>query len=81
MYTKDAIRYSLNLANEATMRALATIEDKTPLKDMADKVCQPVKWKGRQVRALQPLHPDDAPFVKDREPPVFELDKNCNQQK
>ena len=27
MYTKDAIRYSLNMAHQATMRALATIED------------------------------------------------------
>jgi hypothetical protein len=27
MYTKDAIRYSLNLAEQATMRALATIDD------------------------------------------------------
>ena len=27
MYTKDAIRYSLNLAGHATMRSLATIED------------------------------------------------------
>jgi hypothetical protein len=27
MYTKDAIRYSLNLADQATMRSLATIED------------------------------------------------------
>jgi uncharacterized damage-inducible protein DinB len=27
MYTKDAIRYSLNLAEQSTMRALATIDD------------------------------------------------------
>ena len=27
MYTKDAIRYSLTLADQATMRSLATIED------------------------------------------------------
>ena len=27
MYTKDAIRYSLNMAEHATMRALATIDD------------------------------------------------------
>ena len=27
MYTKDAIRYSLNLADQAMMRSLATIED------------------------------------------------------
>jgi DinB superfamily len=27
MYTKDAIRYSLNMADQATMRSLATIED------------------------------------------------------
>ena len=30
MYTKDAIRYSLNMADQATMQSLATIED-TPL--------------------------------------------------
>jgi hypothetical protein len=27
MYTKDAIRYSLNMADQATMRAIETIED------------------------------------------------------
>ena len=27
MYTKDAIRYSLNMANQATMKSLETVED------------------------------------------------------
>lgn len=47
-------------ATERFAEALATIDDKTPLKDISDKLCRPVQWKGRQVRALRPLDPDDA---------------------
>lgn len=52
-----------DLSQKATARyadALATIDDKTPLKKLADQVSQPVQWKGRRVRGLQPLQPDDA---------------------
>ncbi len=51
------------ISDQATKRyaeALAAIEDKTPLKDISDKLCRPVQYHGRQVRALRPLDPQDA---------------------
>lgn len=51
------------ISDQATNRyaeALAAIEDKTPLKDISDKLCRPVHYHGRQVRALHPLDPQDA---------------------
>jgi hypothetical protein len=52
-----------DLSNKATQRyaeALATVEDKTPLQDLTEPLCRPTTWKGRRVRALQPLNPEDA---------------------
>jgi hypothetical protein len=52
-----------DLSRKATERyaeALASVEDTTPLKEVAHRVCQPVHWQGRQVRGLQPLQPADA---------------------
>ncbi len=42
MYTKDAIRYSLNLADQATMRSLATIEDAPLTFPTAHGGCHPL---------------------------------------
>src|SRR5262249_44006111 len=55
-----------DVSHKATQRyaeALATVEDKTPLKDLADALCQPVSWKGRIARALNPLDPHDAALL------------------
>jgi hypothetical protein len=50
-------------ATERYAEALATVEDKTPLKDLTEDLCRPVQWHGRQVRALQPLQVDDATLL------------------
>jgi hypothetical protein len=50
-------------ATERYAEALATVEDKTPLKELADGLCRPVHWKGRRARALNPLNPDDAALL------------------
>jgi hypothetical protein len=47
-------------ANERYLDALAKVEDRLPLGPLAEKLCQPVRWKGRQSRALNPLSPADA---------------------
>jgi hypothetical protein len=55
-----------DLSQKATERyaeALATVADSTPLKDLADDLCQPVRWHGRQARALNPLNPADAALL------------------
>ena len=46
--------------NSRYLQALATVEAATPLKALADKVCQPAIYRQRRVRALNPLSADDA---------------------
>jgi hypothetical protein len=46
-------------ANERYLEALASVHHDRPLGETIGKLCQPTKWQGRRVRALQPLSPDD----------------------
>jgi len=50
-------------ATERYADALATVEDKTPLRELSDKLCQRTHWQGKPVRALRPLAPDDATLL------------------
>jgi hypothetical protein len=47
-------------ANERYLEALAAVEEATPLGELTEGVCRPVRWQGRRVRALQPLAAGDA---------------------
>lgn len=47
-------------ANDRYLRAMASVEDSTPLGRLTARLCQPVKRNGRQVRALNPHAPGDA---------------------
>lgn len=47
-------------ANERYAASLATVEDKTPLKDLSEPVCRAVTWQGRRARALNPMSRPDA---------------------
>ena len=49
--------------NERYAAALATVEEKTPLSDLARDLGQPTTWKGRCVRALNPLAPADVELL------------------
>jgi hypothetical protein len=49
--------------NERYAEALATVEDKTPLGELTQDLGQPASWKGRSVRALNPLAPDDVALL------------------
>jgi hypothetical protein len=49
--------------NERYAAALATVEDKTPLSELAEDLGQPTSWKGRSVRALNPLAPSDVQLL------------------
>jgi hypothetical protein len=46
-------------ANARYLEALATVNHDQPLGETVKELCQPTEWKGRRVRALQPLSPDD----------------------
>lgn len=50
-------------ANERYLRAMASVEPTTPLKDLTEPLCRPVRSKGRRARALNPLSPQDAALL------------------
>jgi hypothetical protein len=50
-------------ANERYLRALASVEDTTPLGTQAARLCQPVRHNGRQVRTLNPYAPGDSKLL------------------
>src|ERR1051326_788066 len=51
-------------ANERYAASLAQIQEATPLEKLAEPLCRRVTWKGRPVRALNPLAPTDAALLK-----------------
>lgn len=50
-------------ANERYLEAMATVKDKTPLSELTKPVCQAVRWKGKPVRAINPLNEEDAALL------------------
>lgn len=49
--------------NDRYAEALATVEDKTPLGDLTKDLGEPAEWKGRKVRALNPLAMEDVKLL------------------
>jgi hypothetical protein len=49
--------------NERYAAAMATVEDPTPLGELARDLGKPTTWKGRAVRALNPLAPADVELL------------------
>jgi hypothetical protein len=47
-------------SNDSYMKAMAAVQQTTPLKELAKPLCAPVKKKGRRARALNPLSSQDA---------------------
>lgn len=47
-------------SNERYLEALATVDSESTLGEATAAVCQRTKWKGRSVRALNPLSEEDA---------------------
>jgi hypothetical protein len=47
-------------SNERYLEALASVEHDQPLGATVQPICEPTEFKGRRVRALQPLSPDDS---------------------
>lgn len=50
-------------SNERYLTALASVEETTPLGELAARLCRPVTYKGRRVRALNPQSPGDAALI------------------
>jgi hypothetical protein len=51
-------------ANERYLEALSAVEETTPLQALTEKVCQPVQWQGRTIRALRPLEAEDQTLLR-----------------
>jgi hypothetical protein len=49
--------------NERLADGLASVGDKTPLGELVQDLCRPTKWKGRPVRAINPLAAADAALL------------------
>jgi len=45
--------------NNRYLEALASAQNTTPLKKWTDKLCRPVTWNGKRVRALNPYSPEE----------------------
>jgi hypothetical protein len=50
-------------ANDRYLRALASVENTTPLSQLTSRLCQPLTRDGRRVRALNPHAPGDAALL------------------
>ena len=50
-------------ANNRYLRALASVDDTTPLGELATRLCQPARRNGREVRSLNPYAPADASLL------------------
>lgn len=47
-------------ANERYLTSMAAAESHQPLGDLIQGLCRPAEWRGKRVRALNPLSPEDA---------------------
>ena len=50
-------------ANERYLESLAQVAATTPLGELTAPLCRPVRWKGKTVRALNPLAAPDATLL------------------
>lgn len=50
-------------SNDRYLEALAAVSPETPLKELTDKLCQPITVHGRRHRGLRPLDPSEAKLL------------------
>jgi hypothetical protein len=50
-------------SNERYLDALASVEGRTPVGELAKDICRPTKWKGQRIRALRPWSPEDGSLL------------------
>lgn len=50
-------------ANDRYLQALASVEDTTSLGELAARLCRPVRYQGRRVRAINPHAPEDSALL------------------
>jgi hypothetical protein len=50
-------------ANERYLDALASVDESATIAELTENLTRPVTWKGKRVRALRPLDPDDCALL------------------
>lgn len=60
-------------ANKRYLDALADVAASEPLSKLTDAICQPTKWNGKRVRAIEPWSPQDAALLAAVNRPEFTL--------
>jgi hypothetical protein len=50
-------------SNDRYLQALASVDNTTSLAELTARLCRPVTYKGRRVRAINPHAPDDAALL------------------
>lgn len=66
-------------ANTRYLEALSTVDHAEPLQATAGALARPTAWKGRRVRALNPLAPDDARLLQAINRAEFQINGFRNQ--
>ena len=64
-------------ANERYLDALASVDNKTSLSELTEPLTRHARWKGRRVRALNPLSPDDAALLQAVSRGEFTINHAC----
>jgi len=66
-------------ANARYLEALSTVDHQEPLKTTIQSLTRPTTWKGRRVRALSPLGPDDSRLLQAISRGEFQINGFRNQ--
>ena len=51
-------------SNDRYLNELAALDTAAPISALVDRVCRPIEWEGRRVRALRPWSEDDRLLLK-----------------
>lgn len=51
-------------ATQRYLDALASVEESTPVRELTDKLCRRIQWKGKSVRAINPFSHEDQNLLK-----------------
>ena len=57
LYRRAAVSQS---ANQRYLKSLAAVDETTNFGSLVEKPCQPLRWKGKRVRAMNPFSAEDA---------------------
>jgi hypothetical protein len=66
-------------SNHRYLDALASVVETTPVRELTDRLCRRVQWKGQLVRAINPFHPEDRQLLQAISDGKFTIHGFCNR--